>query len=103
MRVKRVSIQYGECCKSTGVAITFTIIQIVLECCKSAGVVVAFTSSQIVLEYCKSAGVAVACTSSQIMIECCKSASVAAAFTRLVDGMSVLLERGRNSSTTSQV
>ena len=33
------------------------------------------------------------------MLECCKSAGVAVAFTRLIDGMSVLLECGRNNST----
>ena len=33
------------------------------------------------------------------MIECRETAGVAVAFTRLVDGMSVLLERERNSGT----
>lgn len=50
-------------------------------------------------ECCKSAGVSVAFTSSQRVIECCKSVSVAVAFTRLVDGVSALLGRRKNSST----
>ena len=33
------------------------------------------------------------------MIECRETAGVTVAFTRLVDGMNVLLERGKNSST----
>ena len=33
------------------------------------------------------------------MLECCKSAGVAVTFTRLVDSMSMLLDRRRKSST----
>ena len=44
-------------------------------------------------------GVTVASTSGQILIECHETVGVAVAFSRLVDGMSVMLERERNSST----